>query len=368
MNLAARTMAGLLLGLVCLADVGLVMVTNDRPTAGLPALATSPPSEPVRSQAAEEPPQAGQITVVGDQFAIQSQLPAFAPTGSSTDIKVGRIRSAGRRPRRHAHAPVELAQENASIELAQEKSPSVSDTVVAAVDPPAAVPPAAQSVPAAPPQEQPASVVMAGPDVSRPGPVATETPPPGDLARVADATPDAAGQAPPLPSLMLSAKEDRPVAETDSPKAPGEAPQAGRSPTSVEEHLAHGSQLMRQGRSKEAIVDFEKATELDPTSAGARAGLAMAEAWSDEGAAAAIDLDKAVALNPKEPLVYDGRAVIAQKNGRAAEAIADYGQALALDPADEFARDQQNGLDASAGRPDPTVQNNEPRHPAVPDP
>src|SRR5580704_7717423 len=123
MNLAARTMAGLLLGLVCLADVGLVMVTNDRPTAGLPALATSLPSEPVRSQAAEEPPGAGQIAVVGDELAIQSQLPAFAPTRSSTEIEVGRIRSAARRPRRHAHAPVELAQENTPIELAQEKSP-----------------------------------------------------------------------------------------------------------------------------------------------------------------------------------------------------------------------------------------------------
>jgi Flp pilus assembly protein TadD len=109
---------------------------------------------------------------------------------------------------------------------------------------------------------------------------------------------------------------------------------------------------MHRGRSKEAIVDFEKATTLDPTSSGARAGLAVAEAWSGDEAVAASDLDKAAALDPKEPLVYEGHAILAQKNGKAAEAVAAYGQALELDPGDELAREQRSVLEALLGRTD----------------
>jgi Flp pilus assembly protein TadD len=199
-------------------------------------------------------------------------------------------------------------------------------------------------------------------------PAALAVVPAGDNALAADTLAGGASEAR-QPSLTPStARKDYLLADADPPRAPEKAPDAGPPPTSVDEHVAHGSLLIHQGRSKEAIADFERATELDPTSAGARAGLALAEAWSDDGAAAAIDLDKAATLNPNEPLVYDGRAVLAQKSGRAAEAIADYGQALALNPADEFARDPQSGLAALLGRPDPSLANTESHRPATPQP
>jgi hypothetical protein len=374
MNLAARAMTGLLLGLVCVADVALVMATNDHPIAGFRKSAASSPGAPARWQPAAPPAATQSPAAGGEQLAIRSEAPMLAPTAAPAKAKVKKTRSRAARPRAHPHAPVELAQE---------KTPTVSGAVAAATDAVDAVEPSAPTpAPPTPPTtvtqkqpDQPANVVTASLDISRPSALgASEAVSPADAGRAPDATPTAASDAAvpppsPPPSASPVAKEDRATAAIDPPKAPdNEGTQAGASPASVDEHLAHGSQLMRQGKSKEAIADFERATELDPTSAGARAGLAVAEAWSDEGAAAAVDLDKAMALNPREPLIYDGRAVLAQKSGRAAEAIADYGQALALNPSDEFARAQQSGLQASLEGPASSLANTDPRRATVPDP
>jgi tetratricopeptide (TPR) repeat protein len=123
-------------------------------------------------------------------------------------------------------------------------------------------------------------------------------------------------------------------------------------PQTLGEYLARGGLLVHRGQSKAAVADFEQATNLDSTSAAARAGLAVAEASSGDELAAEADLERAAALDPREPLIFDGRAILAQNRSRATEAVAAYGQALELNPHDDLAREQRSVLEASLGSTD----------------
>jgi tetratricopeptide (TPR) repeat protein len=123
-------------------------------------------------------------------------------------------------------------------------------------------------------------------------------------------------------------------------------------PQTLGEYLARGGLLVHRGQSKAAIADFEQATNLDSTSAAARAGLAVAEASSGDELAAEADLERAAALDPKEPLIFDGRAILAENRSKATEAVAAYGQALQLNPSDDLAREQRSVLEASLGSTD----------------
>lgn len=363
MNRAAQTITGFLLILACAADVALMMTAKDLTASGQPqSLLTKPDwdidGHPVRPASPSSQPLPWRM----------SNPPADVlppPTSRSAEIAVAPTAAVARIKGRSRHP----------------KIPSNTlDAIEVRLLPPLVHRSQAASYVVAPaPHEQLASAVTVKPDTSQGRDVAApahiEAVSHGEEALTADAGPGNVETSPVSASSGAQAKEehlamDAPATPAGDPAKAPDGTRAVRAPASEEtmqgevdallasvpaslgDYLTRGSLLLRRGRSKEAVADFERASLMDPASSAARAGLAVAEALSGDEAAAAADLDKAIALNPKEPLAFDARAVIAQKQGKAAEAVDAYGQALELNGGDEFARKQRSVLEVALGRTD----------------
>jgi len=78
------------------------------------------------------------------------------------------------------------------------------------------------------------------------------------------------------------------------------------------------------GRTPDAVRAWERALELDPNSAAARAGLGIAQVFSNRHDEALANIDLALRLSPRDPLTYHWlahRALVFAAQARRAEAL-----------------------------------------------
>lgn len=69
-------------------------------------------------------------------------------------------------------------------------------------------------------------------------------------------------------------------------------------------HHCHGALLGNLGRTADSIRAWERAIELDPNNAGARAGLAIAMIYRRQADRSLESIETALRLSPRDPLVY----------------------------------------------------------------
>ena len=69
-------------------------------------------------------------------------------------------------------------------------------------------------------------------------------------------------------------------------------------------HHCHAALLGNLGRTDEAIRAWERALELDPNNAGARAGLGIAQIFLKQPEPALVSIAAALRLSPRDPLTY----------------------------------------------------------------
>ena len=93
-----------------------------------------------------------------------------------------------------------------------------------------------------------------------------------------------------------------------------------------------GADLLKQGRLEEAITEFERAVEVDPSYAAAYFNLGYAYERRDRIDDAVAQYKKAIQLEPSNVLGLNNLGVIYDKKGLYDEAIAAFEQALKIDP------------------------------------
>jgi len=89
-------------------------------------------------------------------------------------------------------------------------------------------------------------------------------------------------------------------------------------------HQCHAALLGNLGRTAEGVRAWERALELDPNNAGARAGLGIARIYMREPERALESIDQALRRSPRDPLTYHwlaNRALACALLGRWGEAL-----------------------------------------------
>jgi Tfp pilus assembly protein PilF len=130
-----------------------------------------------------------------------------------------------------------------------------------------------------------------------------------------------------------------------------------------------GTFLQQMGRHDEALHDFEKAAELDPTYVPAWTNRGFARLMLGQFAQAEADLTKSIELDPQQPVAFGLRGTARLQQGRSGPAVEDYQTAVSLDPdnpatyydlgfAHFFARKYAEARDAfnQAVKADPSIQ------------
>ena len=102
-------------------------------------------------------------------------------------------------------------------------------------------------------------------------------------------------------------------------------------PNDVELHNALGWTLFQDGRSEQAVTEYEHALAVDPKHAKAHNNLALSLVELGELEQAAGHFQKSLAVEPKAEIYSDLGFVLARL-GKSGEALASYQKALALDP------------------------------------
>lgn len=112
---------------------------------------------------------------------------------------------------------------------------------------------------------------------------------------------------------------------------PGVAPtQAG--PDEARERNELGVRLLKQGKAKEAILEFQKALKLKPDYATARLNLAYAYDLQGQVDEAMAEYEKAIELEPGNSLVHSNLGVLYDKKGLYDRAILEFEKAVQIDP------------------------------------
>ena len=114
---------------------------------------------------------------------------------------------------------------------------------------------------------------------------------------------------------------------TPTPLAPV-APDLGE----AQPYLEQGVAYIQSGQLKEAIDEFNKAIDLDPSIAIAYLYRGIAYAGQDRLDEALADYTRAIDLNPDDPAPYLYRGSIFLQQGAVDAAIADFTKAIELDP------------------------------------
>ena len=95
-----------------------------------------------------------------------------------------------------------------------------------------------------------------------------------------------------------------------------------------------GVELLKQGKTDEAILPLLKAVESDPKNRDARLNLAFAYDRQGRIDEAIVQYEKAVELNPRNPTARNNLGVLYDKTGRNDEAIREFEKGIELDPKD----------------------------------
>ncbi|MFF9041140.1 tetratricopeptide repeat protein [Streptomyces sp. NPDC014892] len=103
-------------------------------------------------------------------------------------------------------------------------------------------------------------------------------------------------------------------------------------PRSARARALRGRALHRDGAYERAVTEYDQALALDPDSAGAWQGRAVARAHTGDYAAAVADLDRAHALAPDDVTTLALRGDYHRLLGDPDAAVADLDRAVALDP------------------------------------
>ena len=93
-----------------------------------------------------------------------------------------------------------------------------------------------------------------------------------------------------------------------------------------------GVELLKQGKTDEAILSLLKAVELDPKNPDARLNLAYAYDRQVRIDEAIVHYEKAVELNPRNSIARNNLGVLYDKTGRNDEAIREFEKAMEIDP------------------------------------
>jgi tetratricopeptide (TPR) repeat protein/TolB-like protein len=121
-------------------------------------------------------------------------------------------------------------------------------------------------------------------------------------------------------------------------------------------HVEHGHELLEQGFLTEAAQEFREAITLDPTNAGAHAGLATLLEKNNDLTGARSEAQTAMKLQPSpEALVVLARLDLRDNNLNAAAQHLDH--ALALEPGNSAAQELKRTIPAKASeKPQASVQ------------
>jgi TonB family protein len=106
-----------------------------------------------------------------------------------------------------------------------------------------------------------------------------------------------------------------------------------------------------------AIVDYNKAVELNPKEPTIYFSRALAHFNNKSFTPAIADFDKVIELDPKEATAYFKRAAALEKIGNFEKALTDYQKAVELDSDNEPAKTALQRLQASLPKPVPTKPN-----------
>ena len=93
-----------------------------------------------------------------------------------------------------------------------------------------------------------------------------------------------------------------------------------------------GVELLKQGKTDEAILTLLKAVELDPKNPDARLNFAYAYDRQGRIDEAIVQYEKAVELNPRNSIARNNLGVLYDKTGRTDEAIREFEKAIEMDP------------------------------------
>ncbi|MFI5688690.1 tetratricopeptide repeat protein [Streptomyces sp. NPDC051636] len=97
-------------------------------------------------------------------------------------------------------------------------------------------------------------------------------------------------------------------------------------------HALRGRELRKAGEHERALVEFDRAIELDPRLVGAYSGRGVTHRLLGDYSAGLADLDRADELAPDTYWVLAARGEINRLAGRLQEAVADFDRAVALNP------------------------------------
>jgi Flp pilus assembly protein TadD len=177
------------------------------------------------------------------------------------------------------------------------------------------------------------------------------------------------GEAPPSPAPASTAETPQPSAADNDPKVePAPQPAAEAKPGRAEakddkeakpratpykpppaaepgvDYKARALKLYQAGKFREAALEYEKATQVAPSDAGAYAGLGASWLSANQPDRAILAYQRAVQLKPKVSGFHAalGRAYL-QKNDRG-RALAAYRKAAELDPNNQAAQNALRGL------------------------
>jgi adenylate cyclase len=124
-------------------------------------------------------------------------------------------------------------------------------------------------------------------------------------------------------------------------------------PTRTMLHLMRGDLRMAQGRHDAAIAEYQRALDLDPLSADALEGLAVAEIIKGEPQQALLKLNRALAISPDDVYMIDGDlAYLYLTTGQDTEALAAIRQAATANSGDPGTVVGLAGILQMAGHPD----------------
>jgi len=168
--------------------------------------------------------------------------------------------------------------------------------------------------------------------------------------------------------LIAAIREKSPVIKVSSTPQPKVEPVPVSTPKPPDfafyQNRANANFVM--GEYDTAIVDYNKAIELNPKEPTIYFSRALAHFNNKSFNPAIADFDKVIELDPKEAMAYFKRGSALEKVGNFEKALTDYQKAVELDADNDLAKSALQRLQAALPKPVPTtpntivVQNKEP--------
>jgi tetratricopeptide (TPR) repeat protein len=139
----------------------------------------------------------------------------------------------------------------------------------------------------------------------------------------------------PYPEVEILERTLRLLALTPAGQEP--APITPQSADLLDDLMIQGRALAAQQRWADALLFFQRVTDLDPGHADAWAEQGRVLHELDRDAEALTAYDRALALNDQRASFWTGKGLVLDEQDKCEEALAVYDQALALDPNDVYA-------------------------------